>query len=119
VLREIKSDAKWDASQYTEKSKIDVTINVTGRINVYPDWVDSNNPDDIKRLEKNIEAEFTKKVKKLLADLQKVKSDPIGIGDITRAQDRKWSEKEFEKIYPNLTFNVKTNVNIRSSRLIN
>ncbi|MCM3601006.1 Ger(x)C family spore germination protein [Robertmurraya korlensis] len=62
-----------------------------------------------KEIETNIRTELTN----LLEKLKKENVDPVGVGELFRGAQRDWKRYEFyERVYPNIKFNIKANVNI-------
>lgn len=80
-----------------------------------PLGIKMNSKRDIQLIQKAIEQLISKETKDLLIKFQKNNVDPVGIGDFVRGRDRDWNEETFYKIYPNIKFDVKTEIKILQS----
>jgi spore germination protein len=93
---------------YSERKMI-VENEVATTLNVF------ENSNDMLNLKKQIEDNLTVKIKVLLENFQMNLVDPIGIGNLYSTRHKKWNEQEFTaQIYPNIKFNVSTDVEILS-----
>ncbi|MZQ81203.1 Ger(x)C family spore germination protein [Paenibacillus sp. 5J-6] len=73
------------------------------------------NNNDMLHLKQQIENSLTAKIKAMLENFQENLVDPIGIGNLYSTRHKKWNEQEFTaQIYPNMKFNVSTEVEILS-----
>ncbi|MBP3963144.1 Ger(x)C family spore germination protein [Paenibacillus lignilyticus] len=73
------------------------------------------NSNDMLALKKQIESNLSAEMRAMLELFQKNLVDPIGIGNLARSRERKWNERDFmTQHYPNLDFDVKTEVTILS-----
>ncbi|WHY00488.1 Ger(x)C family spore germination protein [Neobacillus sp. DY30] len=65
------------------------------------------------KLSKEIETNIGTELTKLLEKLKNKDVDPVGVGELFRGAQRDWKRYEFyERVYPNIKFNIKANVNI-------
>ncbi|WP_201008816.1 Ger(x)C family spore germination protein [Paenibacillus glycanilyticus] len=68
---------------------------------------------DLNEMKKQIEEKLSSEITTLLIRLKQNRVDPIGFGEKYRRQHQAFKEKEYyEKIYPHLLFEVKTDVHI-------
>lgn len=73
------------------------------------------NNNDMLDLKKQIENNLTAEIKDMLENFQKNLVDPIGIGTLHRIHQKNWNEQKFTaQIYPNIKFDVQTEVKILS-----
>ncbi|SDW02815.1 Ger(x)C family spore germination protein [Paenibacillus sp. CF384] len=73
------------------------------------------NTHDRNALTQQIEHHLSVEIKALLEQFQKNLVDPIGIGNLLRSRERNWNEPAFAaRVYPNLKFDVQTEVKILS-----
>jgi hypothetical protein len=67
-------------------------------------------------LKKQLEEQVENELKKLLHKLTAYQVDPLGIGDLVRANSRDWDEKEFYKhIYPTVQYGIDINIELTRS----
>lgn len=67
-------------------------------------------------LKKQIEQHVSNEISVLLKTFQMNNVDPVGFGRLFRSRERTWNEQEFsKKTYPNLKFEVKTEITITQS----
>lgn len=68
------------------------------------------------KLTKEIEANIEKELTGLLEKLRNENVDPVGIGELFRGVQRDWKKYDFyDKVYPNIKFNIKADVDIVST----
>jgi spore germination protein len=101
----------------TSKRKImsvEFIMNLKGTVLEYTGTMDLSKENYQKQLEKQVEKHLITHSKKLLNKLQKYQTDPIGIGTVVRnhISYERWNKLKREKIYSNLDFNVKVNVDL-------
>jgi spore germination protein KC len=95
---------------------ITVKIKVKGRIEESMFKISNHYLSDYEKIS---EKELNKDFKKMLMKLQKAKVDPIGFGLHYRArhfQNSDW--QTWQRLYPSVTFQVKTNVQIEDTGLV-
>jgi spore germination protein len=95
--------------------KVAVSLKLTIKIPYYSEKINLKDKNDVTSLKKQIENKFTTEIKKMLEKLQNNDIDPVGLGDLYRSKQRKWSEKEFSnETYPNVKFEVNTKIILQS-----
>ncbi|RAP75785.1 Ger(x)C family spore germination protein [Paenibacillus montanisoli] len=95
----------------SKNGKTTITLALSIALREIPNNMNIQNKDDLHEVKKQIENRLSTEIKTLLVRLQKNNVDPIGFGEQYRWQHRTFSENEFyEKTYPNLDFEVKTNI---------
>lgn len=97
---------------------VDISLIFNGSIGELQ-W--NNNYDEVLQnsLEKILSSEIKQKCEDILKYTQEVGSDPIGIGDIIRANyDPYWQNIKWKDTYKDVIFNVNVNVNILSHGVI-
>ncbi len=72
----------------------------------------------IKEIEKAMEKDIEKEANRMIEKFQKLKIDPLGIGEQVRTRTRKWDMKKFEKQYPTLPIRVKAKVKVIETGVI-
>jgi len=89
------------------KSKVTLNITLNGMVKDFPDWLDLRKKQNSILLKKQLEKQMKKDFEKLFVKFQKHQVDPLGIGDLARANSQKWNEKEFyEKVYPTIAMDI-------------
>ncbi|NBD24908.1 Ger(x)C family spore germination protein [Paenibacillus glycinis] len=69
---------------------------------------------DMREVKEQIERRLAADMKAILENFQKNEVDPVGIGNLYRAHHRGWNEQTFyARQYPNLKFEVRTEVKIQ------
>jgi len=97
-----------------EKAKINLDLNV--ELGGLPDWMTIENEKDYKTIKNEIQKSISRDAAALLKNLQVKNVDPIGLGRMHKISHDNWSEDNFYKnIYPNMTFDVSTNIIIRQA----
>ncbi|MFE4524973.1 Ger(x)C family spore germination protein [Cytobacillus firmus] len=93
-----------------------ININIEGIIREYTgSKLTSEVVNDVeKKLEKKVERECLK----LLKQFQELGIDPVGLGQIKKTQHRKFDYKKWEDEYKTLEFDVKCNVNVEETGII-
>ncbi|WP_210609023.1 Ger(x)C family spore germination protein [Priestia flexa] len=65
------------------------------------------------KLTKEIETNIETELKNLLERLKNEEVDPVGVGELFRGVQRNWKKNAFyDRVYPNVKFNITANVNI-------
>ena len=89
------------------KSKVTLNITLNGMVKDFPDWLDLRKKQNSILLKKQLEKQMKKDFEKLFVKFQKHQVDPLGIGDLARANSQIWNEKEFyEKVYPTIAMDI-------------
>ncbi|MEH7335092.1 Ger(x)C family spore germination protein [Neobacillus drentensis] len=93
--------------------KVHFHMELQGMVKDYPTWLDLRKDKKKYLLKKQLEEQVEQECKKLLHKLTANKVDPLGIGDLVRANSRDWNEKDFyEKIYPNVQYDIDLNIEL-------
>ncbi|MDF2649610.1 MAG: Ger(x)C family spore germination protein [Paenibacillus sp.] len=80
-------------------------------LKLFVDINDFSNKNDLQELKQQMGQHFSSEIKSMLEKFQRNHVDPIGFGDLYRGRQKKWSEQEFHnQTYPNLTFEVNTEI---------
>ncbi|WGG46607.1 Ger(x)C family spore germination protein [Rossellomorea sp. DA94] len=109
---------KHDIELKRENEGVVATINLKLdlELNGLPNWMDIKKAEDRKYLKDYIEHSYSEAVHKLVTKFQTNQVDPLGLGIITRAGEKGWSENDFyQNVYPDMKFKVNTDVIIRQS----
>ncbi|MGA5690026.1 Ger(x)C family spore germination protein [Cytobacillus pseudoceanisediminis] len=93
-----------------------ITINIEGIIREYTG--DELASEVVGAVQKNLEKEIEKECLRLLKQFQELGIDPIGLGQMKKSNHRNFDYKKWEDDYKTLGFNVKCNVKIEETGVI-
>jgi spore germination protein len=100
----------------TEPLKVSISVHVEGFINEYTGK--KITPKIITKVEKAFKEEVEKESLALINQFKELKIDPLGIGDDIRSQSRKFNINEWKERIPELDVDVKADVVISESGVI-
>jgi spore germination protein len=112
----INSKRKYDIPKPMTSSEIKINVKLKSTIREY-----SNGPlniQNIKELEKVMVEEIETKTQDMIQRFQELGIDPLGIGEEVRTRTRKWDQKKWEDLYPNIKITVSVNVKILESGVV-
>jgi spore germination protein len=72
----------------------------------------------IKKIEKAMKKDIEEKANRMIKKFQKLKIDPLGVGEQVRTRTRKWDMKKFDKQYPTLPIKVEAKVKVIETGVI-
>ncbi|MEY2196470.1 Ger(x)C family spore germination protein [Neobacillus sp. BF23-41] len=109
VVENVKAKRHYtvDTSKSVPKVRIDISIN--GVVREHKGTI--NNQKVVQGLEKEMEKQISKDYKKIIATIQELNVDPIGLGDIIKSQDRSFNVNKYKAYYRELP--IKTNVKVK------
>lgn len=96
--------------------KVEVKVNIEGYIHEYTGK--RITPEVIKEVEQVFEEKMKNEINSLFTYFKELKIDPVGIGDQIRSQSREFNIKDWRERIPELTIDVKPNVIISESGVI-
>jgi spore germination protein len=118
VVRNIKGTASYKLKKVNGVPEFDVKVKILGEIHEYPPWLNLEEKSNVVLIEKTFKEQINKETKKLIAKFQRLRIDPLGLGDQVRRREKNWNFETFKKQYPDLKINVKTDVEIVESGVI-
>ena len=71
-----------------------------------------------KEVEQQMEQDITEQAEKMIKKFQTLKIDPLGLGEQVRSRTRNWDEKKWIDMYPTINVNVKVDVKITESGVV-
>lgn len=93
-----------------------VSLNLDVELDALPEWINLEKEKDLKLFKNALQKSISNDSELLLKDFQKNGVDPLGLGRLYRINHRNWSEKSFyERIYPNMMFDVNTKIVVRQT----
>lgn len=116
AVRSIQSTYKYKITRKNEQSHADVRLKIQGEIREYTGKKMNNHHLHIiaKQLENSIEKECTK----LIKHFQELNTDPIGFGHMHIKRIRGYDFNRWKSDYANMTFNVKADVMITETGVV-
>lgn len=93
-----------------------VSLNLDVELDALPEWINLEKEKDLKLFKNALQKSISNDAELLLKDFQKNGVDPVGLGRLYRINHSNWSEKSFyERIYPNMTYDVNTKIVVRQT----
>ena len=97
---------KINISFKNNKPIVDIYLDLTGHADEYK-WDNLNNEKEVKKLDASVQKQIEGDCKDLIEYMQKIESDPIGIGDMVRAKNNDYFKKvDWHTAYKNATITV-------------
>jgi spore germination protein len=119
VIENLNSSTNYFMEEKNSKVKFTINIKLRGQINEYSGKLNMEKGETLKLIEKQLEEEIAKQSEKLIKKFQEEEVDPIGFGKKYRSKTYNWDSKKFyEKIYKNMEVNVKANVKIIQTGIV-
>ncbi|MGB8955070.1 MAG: Ger(x)C family spore germination C-terminal domain-containing protein, partial [Tumebacillaceae bacterium] len=121
LLMYLKLKHKIDVSQVGNRPKFQIHLEVKGAVSEYTGAADLENPDSIKKLEKQLEAKLQKDATAVLHKLQKeFHSDPMGFGEMYRAHGyvEELTKTKWRKYYQQADIGVDVKIRIMQTGMI-
>jgi spore germination protein len=112
AIQSIRSEHKIKVS----KRHANINIEIYGIIREYTGK--ALTPEIIKEVEKKLEDQVERESLKLLKRFQELGIDPVGLGELMKQQHRDFDFKKWEDEYKQLTFDVKCDVVISETGVI-
>ncbi|KRE68890.1 Ger(x)C family spore germination protein [Paenibacillus sp. Soil750] len=107
-------NSKNDKKMNTGNMSVEVILDIKGSVLEYTGTMDITQEQYQRELEKQVEKYILTSSEKLLAKLQKVQTDPIGIGKVVRnhLSYERWNNMNWNMTYSNLNIKVKVKVDL-------
>lgn len=106
------------SSEISENLKLKINVKATGYITEANCKIDLTDEKNIEDIQKSMESELKKTIKKALEATQEYKSDIFGFGNqYYKKYPKKWKKLKDnwdEEIFPNLEYEIKTDINLRT-----
>lgn len=107
---------KYDVPEPMTNSEIKITLKMKSSIREYRNG--TLNKKKIKEIEKAMKNKIEKKSEEMILEFQELGIDPLGIGEEVRTRTRKWDQKKWEDLYPNIKITVSAKVKLLESGVI-
>jgi spore germination protein len=112
----ISSRRKYDIPEPMTSSEIKINVILKSSIREYINGPLNNQ--NIKELEKVMVEEIETKTQEMIQRFQELGIDPIGIGEEVRTRTRKWDQKKWEDLYPNIKITVSAKVKLLEAGVV-
>ncbi|WP_226529017.1 Ger(x)C family spore germination protein [Metabacillus niabensis] len=115
-VRTIEGKHKVKVNKEKARKQAKVKLNLDVELDSLPEWINLEKEKDLTSFKNALQKSISDEAESLLKDFQSNGVDPIGIGRLDKINHKNWSEKSFyEKIYPSITFDVKTKIVVRQT----
>ncbi|GLB60177.1 Ger(x)C family spore germination protein [Cytobacillus sp. NCCP-133] len=112
----IKSVRKYDIPEPMTNAEIKINMDVKAIIREYSDG--TLNKQKIKKIENELKDEIEKNSEEIIQQFQEKGIDPLGIGEEVRTRTRKWDQKKWKQLYPDIKITVRAKVKIMETGVI-
>lgn len=106
------------SSEITKDLKLKINVKATGYITEANCKIDLTEESNIKEIQKSMESELKKNIKKALEVVQEYKSDIFGFGSkYYKKYPKEWKKIKDnwdEETFPNLEYEIKTDINLKT-----
>lgn len=106
------------SSEITKDLKLKINVKATGYITEANCKIDLTEEKNIKEIQKSMESELKKNIKKALEVVQEYKSDIFGFGNqYYKKYPKEWKKVKDnwdEETFPNLEYEIKTDINLKT-----
>lgn len=118
VIRNIKGTTTYDIKKVNGVPQFNVKMNILGEIHEYPHWLNLEQPANIALIEKTLKKQLQDEAQGIVKKFQKLKVDPLGLGDQVRRREKGWDYEVFKKQYPSMKIKVSTEVDVVETGVI-
>ncbi|MFC7370926.1 Ger(x)C family spore germination protein [Fictibacillus iocasae] len=118
VIRNIHSKTKYHVTTENGKPKFNIQASILGEIHEYPHWLNLEQKSNINLIERAFKKDIEKQAKDMIAKFQKLRIDPLGLGDQVRRRERGWAFEEYKKQYQNMEIKVSAKIEIVQTGII-
>ncbi len=112
----ISSKRVFDITKPMTNQDITIKINLKGIVREFS-GKEINQP-IIKKIQSQWEKQLEEQSKIMITDFQRNGIDPLGIGKEMKSRTRKWDEKKWKDLYPNLNIHIKVTAEILETGVI-
>ncbi|MFP3668056.1 Ger(x)C family spore germination protein [Priestia sp. SIMBA_032] len=116
-IENISSSVKYKVRKSNTNPKFSIYLKLKGRV-VEGTRIPLGNKSEIQSIEKEVRYNIKKRGQKMVSKFQKLKIDPLGIGDRVKSQTRKFDFKRWEDQYPKIPIELNVDVQITQTMSI-
>lgn len=118
VIRNIKGTTSYKVKKVNGVPEFQIKMKILGEIHEYPPWLNLELKPNIELIEKTFKKQVNDQAVEMIDKFQKLKIDPLGLGDQVRRREKNWDFKQFKEQYPDMKIKVTTDVEIVESGVI-
>ncbi|MBH0169587.1 Ger(x)C family spore germination protein [Fictibacillus sp. 18YEL24] len=118
VIRNIKGTTTYDIKKVNGVPQFNIKMKILGEIHEYPHWLNLEQPANIALIEKTLKKQLQDEAQGIVKKFQKLKVDPLGLGDQVRRREKGWDYQVFKKQYPSMKIKVSTEVDVVETGVI-
>ncbi|OZM57165.1 hypothetical protein CIB95_06765 [Lottiidibacillus patelloidae] len=119
VIENLNSSTTYFMEKKDGTIKFKINVKMKGQINEYSGKLNMEMKKTLKKIEKQLAEEIEEESIALIKSFQEEKVDPIGFGKKYRSKTYNWDSKKFyDEIYPKIKFDVKVNVQIIETGIV-
>ncbi|WP_238933653.1 Ger(x)C family spore germination protein [Brevibacillus choshinensis] len=115
ILKNLRSVVAFEVRESKPTPSIMIHLNMRGQIKDYPTWLELSDPAVFHATERELSGYLQNRLKVFLANLQKKKVDPVGIGDLIRGKSAHWNYADFQKQYPHMDIGVQVKIKLEQT----
>jgi hypothetical protein len=98
------------------REQVKVKLNLDVELDALPEWINLEKEKDLKLFKTALQKSISNEAESLLKDFQTNGVDPLGLGRMYKVNHRNFSEPSFyDRIYPNMTYDVNTKIVVRQT----
>ncbi|KAA0564600.1 Ger(x)C family spore germination protein [Bacillus sp. CH30_1T] len=98
------------------REQVKVSLNLDIELDSLPEWINLEKEEDLKLFNKALQKSISNEAELLLKDFQSNGVDPLGVGRMYKVNHRNFSKQSFyDRIYPNMTYDVSTKIVVRQT----
>lgn len=112
LMNSVNSHATYKVNEIQPVPSIAISLKLEAQVKDVPDHIDLLHEEQLRKLEKEMEAYFIREIQDFITLCKINKVDPIGFGDLLRSKSKVWSEQSFQSMYPKLKTSVSVHIRI-------
>ncbi|RCW49462.1 Ger(x)C family spore germination protein [Paenibacillus prosopidis] len=112
LMNSVNSRTTYKVNEIYPVPSIAISLKLEAQVKDVPDHIDLLREEQLRKLEKEMEAHFVQEIQDFITLCKNNMVDPIGFGDLLRSKSKVWSEQSFESIYPKLKTSVSVHIEI-------
>lgn len=112
LMNSVNSRTTYKVNEIFPVPSIAISLKLEAQVKDVPDHIDLLREEQLRKLEKEMEAYFVKEIQDFITLCKHNMVDPIGFGDLLRSKSKVWREQSFESMYPKLKTSVSVHIKI-------